>query len=107
MSDSLSTLLRALGFAAAIVLAAYLGFAALLWLARRFGQRFPVALDLVQRSRRPVRFFVGLIAARIVAAQLGQMREDWAGRLEHILQIAMIFAIVDAGRCDLRARADS
>lgn len=94
MSDSASILLRALSSAAAIVVAAYLGFAALQWLARRFSDRFPVALKLVARSRRPVRFLVGVIAAQIVSTRIGQLREGWATRLEHVLQIAIIFAIV-------------
>jgi len=93
-SDSLSIVLRSFGGAAAIVLAAYLGFEVLRWLSKRLDTRFPGIAQLAENARKPVRLIVGILAARVVSDQIANLREGWVDGLDHVLQIAMIVAIV-------------
>ncbi len=94
MNDSVAIVLRALSAAAAILVAAYFGFELLLWLSRRVGDRFPILPKLLQRARKPVRFLVGIVAARVVSMRIAHLREGWVDTLDHVLQIGTIVAII-------------
>lgn len=94
MSDSLEILLRALLAAAIVVAASYLGFAALKVLAKRYSGRHPGLIHLVERSRKPFRLIVGIIAVRIVSIRIAQLGDKWIKSLDHVLQIALIVSII-------------
>jgi small-conductance mechanosensitive channel len=94
MSDSVETVFRALLAATMVVASAYLGFALLQWVARRYSDRYPTLVSLVDQAQRPFRFLVGLIAAQVVSTRLANVEGEWIDSLEHGLQIATIFALV-------------
>ncbi|MCO5222259.1 MAG: mechanosensitive ion channel family protein [Thermomicrobiales bacterium] len=93
LNETAETVLRALLVAGTVILAAYLGFAVLYWLARRFDHRRPGLANLMDRAKQPVRFIVGIIAARIVTSRIAHLRKGWIDVLDHVLQILMIVAI--------------
>lgn len=92
--NSVETVWRAFVAAIMIVAAAYLGYFALRWFAARYSQRYPGLPALIDKARRPFRLMVALIAARIVSNQIAHIREGWVDGIDHILQIAMIGALV-------------
>jgi small-conductance mechanosensitive channel len=94
MSDSAESVLRALISAAIVVAASYLGFALLQWGAKRYSDRYPALIKLVDRARRPFRFLVGLIAAQVVSTSIAHVEGSWVYTLEHGLQIGTIVALV-------------
>jgi len=94
MSDSVETVLRALISAAVVIAAAYLGFALLQWGARRYSDRYPALIKLIDRARRPFRFLVGLVAAQVVSTRIAHVHGTWIDTLEHGLEIGTIVALV-------------
>src|SRR5215207_133171 len=94
MSDSVETVLRALISAAVVIAAAYLGFALLQWGARRYSDRYPAWIKLIDRARRPFRFLVGLVAAQVVSTRIAHVHGTWIDTLEHGLEIGTIVALV-------------
>jgi small-conductance mechanosensitive channel len=94
MSESTETVARALVAAGCIFAAAYLGFFALQWVARKYEQRHPGLLLMTQKARKPFRLLVGLVAARVVSIRIAHLREGWVDSLDHILQIAIIGSLV-------------
>lgn len=94
MSDSIETVVRALIAAGCIFAAAYLGFAALQWIARKYESRYPAVILFIEKARKPFRLFVGLIAARVVSIRIAHLREGWIDSLDHLLQISIIASIV-------------
>jgi len=93
MSDSTEVVVRALVAAGSIFAAAYLGFMLLQKIAERYSDRYPGVILLVEKARRPFRFLVGIVAARIVSTQIAHVREGWIDSFDHLLQIAMISGI--------------
>jgi small-conductance mechanosensitive channel len=94
MSDSVESVLRALIAAAIVIAAAYLGFALLQWVARRYSTRYPALTSLIDRARRPFRFLVGLVAAQVVSTRIAHVHGSWVDTLEHGLRIGTIVALV-------------
>ncbi len=94
MSDSVETVVRALIAAGCIFAAAFLGFAALQWVARKYESRYPGVIIFIEKARKPFRLFVGLIAARVVSTRIAHLREGWIDSFDHVLQIATIASIV-------------
>lgn len=94
MSDSAESVLRALIAAASVIAAAYLGFAILQWVAKRYSDRYPALTSLIDRARRPFRFLAGLIAAQVVSVRIAHVHGAWVDYLEHGLQIGTIVALV-------------
>jgi small-conductance mechanosensitive channel len=94
MSDTAESILRALLAATSVLAAAYLGFALLQWVARRYSDRYPGLLNLVDRARRPFRFLVGLAAAQVVSNRIAHLKGGWIDTFEHALQIGTIVALV-------------
>ena len=94
MSDSAESVLRALISAVIVIAAAYLGFALLQWVARRYSDRYPALTKLIDRARRPFRFLVGLVAAQVVSTRIAHVHGTWVDTLEHVLQIGTIVALV-------------
>jgi small-conductance mechanosensitive channel len=80
--------------AAIVIAAAYLGFALLQWAARRYSDRYPALIKLIERAKRPFRFLVGLVVAQVVSARIAHVHGIWIDTLEHALQIGTIVAIV-------------
>jgi small-conductance mechanosensitive channel len=94
MSDSAEIVLRAAIAAATIIAAAYLGFEAACWLARRYAGRYPGVIKLIERARKPVRVLAGLIAAQVVSVRIAHLSEGWIDTLDHVLRIAMIATLI-------------
>ncbi len=94
MSDSVDSVIRALVSAVVVIAAAYLGFALLQWAARRYSDRYPALIKLIDRARRPFRFLVGLVAAQVVSTRIAHVHGTWIDTLEHALQIGTIVALV-------------
>ncbi|HET9659493.1 MAG TPA: mechanosensitive ion channel domain-containing protein [Thermomicrobiales bacterium] len=94
MSDSAESVLRALIAAATVIAAAYLGFALLQWVARRYSDRYPALTSLIARARRPFRFLVGLIVAQVASRRIAHVHGPWVDTLDHGLQIGTLVALV-------------
>src|SRR5690349_17316908 len=94
MSDTAESILRALIAATSVLAAAYLGFALLQWVARRYSDRHPGLLSPVDKSRRPFGFLVGLVVAHVVSARIAHLKDGWIETFQHGLQIATIVALV-------------
>jgi len=94
MNESVESVFRAVLAATIVVAAAYLGFALLQWVARRYSDRYPALISLIDQARRPFRFLVGLIAAQVVSTRIAHVQGAWIDTLEHGLQIGMILALV-------------
>lgn len=93
MSDTAETIFRALLAAATVIAAAYLSFLLLQWIARRYSDRYPALISLVEAARRPFRVLVGLIAARVVSNLIADAKGDWVDIFNHALQIGIIAAL--------------
>src|SRR3954469_7206733 len=93
MSDTVETVLRALLAAVTVIAAAYLSFLLLQKIARRYSERYPALISLVEAARRPFRVLVALIAARIVSTLIADVNEDWVDAFDQGLQIGIIVAL--------------
>ena len=85
MSDTVESIFRALMAAVTVIAAAYLGFALLQWVARRYSDRHPGLLSLVAKSRRPFRVLVGLVVAQAFFARIAHLQGEWVDTLGHVL----------------------
>jgi small-conductance mechanosensitive channel len=93
MSDTVETVFRAVLAALTVVAAAYLSFLVLQKVARRYSERYPALISLVEAARRPFRVLVALIVARLVSSLISDVNEDWVDALDQCLQIGIIVAL--------------
>lgn len=93
MSDTVETVFRALLAAVTVIAAAYLGFALLQVIARRYSDRYPSLNSMVAAARRPFQVLVGLLAARLVSDLIADVNEEWVDTFDQILQIGIIVAL--------------
>jgi small-conductance mechanosensitive channel len=93
MSDTVETVFRAVLAALSVVAAAYLSFLVLQKVARRYSERYPALISLVEAARRPFRVLVALIVARLVSSLIADVNEDWVNVLDQGLQIGIIVAL--------------
>lgn len=93
MIDDTQLLLRALLGAATILAAAYLSFVLIQWIARRYSDRYPGLISLVDAIRRPFRILVAFVAARLVSSLINDVNDDWVDTVDHILQIGVIASL--------------
>lgn len=93
MSDTVETVFRAVLAALTVVAAAYLSFLVLQKVARRYSERYPALMSLVEAARRPFRVLVALIVARMVSSLISDVNEDWVDALDQCLQIGIIVAL--------------